>query len=134
MTDIASGRPEQDAGVADLLRQLADQGSHLAQQQAALIQAEVGSSIDDLKVGVGEFAGAAVVGVAGLGVILMALAYLLAERMDLWLATLIVGVAALLIAYILYRAAAKKMSATRLAPNRSKRTLERTPGAASGTL
>lgn len=134
MTDMSPDQPGGNASVTDLLRQLADQGSHLAQQQAALIQAEVRSSVDDIKIGVGEVAGAAVVGIAGLGVILMALAYLLDTQMELWLATLIVGLGAMLIAYFLYRAAMKKMSATHLTPDRTKRTLERTPGAASGNL
>lgn len=134
MSEPVPARPDDEVGIADLLRQLTDQGAHLAQQQAALIQAEVKSSIDDVKVGVGGMAGAAVVGIAGLGVILMAIAYLLATAMELWLATLIVGLAALLIAFILYSAAAKKMSAAQLAPKRTQRTLERAPGAASGTL
>jgi hypothetical protein len=79
--------------------------------------------------------GAAVVGISGLGVTLMALAYLLGDAIDnLGLATLIVGLATLALAYFLYSAGSKKMSATHLAPERSQRTLERTPDIARGDL
>ena len=121
--------------IVDLLRQLAGQGSHLAEQQLSLIKAEIRESTADLRMAVGGMAGAAVVGIAGLGVLLMSFAFLLADAIEnLGLATLIVGAATLVLAYILYRGAAKKMSATHLAPERSQRTLERTPGAVRGTL
>ena len=74
----------------------------------------------DVKTAVGGLVGAAVVGIAGLGVVLMGLAYLLADAIDnLGLATLIVGAATLVLAYLLYRGAASKMSTTHLAPDRS---------------
>ncbi|MDQ4088041.1 MAG: phage holin family protein, partial [Pseudomonadota bacterium] len=74
-------------------------------------------------------------GIAGLGVVLMGLAYLLGDAIDnLGLATLITGLATLGLAYLLYRGGAKKMSATSLAPDRTQRTLQRTPDAARGNL
>ena len=121
--------------VVDLLKQLVGQGSHLAEQQLALIKAEVRESTSDVKSAIGAMAGAAVVGIAGLGVVLMGLAYLLGQAINnVGLGTLIVGVATLLLAYILYRGGAKKMSATNLAPERTERTLQRTPDAVRGDL
>ncbi|HEX8415607.1 MAG TPA: phage holin family protein [Sphingomicrobium sp.] len=121
--------------VVDLLKQLVGQGSHLAEQQLALIKAEVRESTNDLKTATGAMAGAAVVGLAGLGVLLMGIAYLLGQAIDnVGLATLIVGAATLLLAYVLYRSGAKKMSATHLSPERSQRTLQRTPDAVRGDL
>lgn len=121
--------------VVDLLKQLAGQGSHLAEQQLALIKAEIRESTADLKTAIGAMAGAAVVGLAGLGVFLMGIAYLLADAIDnVGLATLIVGIATLALAYALYRGAASKMSATHLQPERSERTLGRTPDALRGDL
>lgn len=134
MNPVTSPRPGDDSNVIDLVKRLTDQGAHLAQQQAALIQTEVQSSIDDLKLAIGGMAGAAVVGIAGLGVILMGIAFLLGTAMELWLATLIVGIATLVVAFLLYKAGAKKMSAAHLTPDRTKRTLKRTPGAATGNL
>ena len=121
--------------IVDLLRDLVGQGTHLADQQLSLIKAEVRESAADVKTAVGGLLGAAVVGIAGLGVVLMGLAYLLADAIDnLGLATLIVGAVTLVLAYVLYRGAANKMSATHIAPDRSQRTLGRTPDALRGDL
>src|SRR3546814_3325854 len=66
------------------------------------------------------FRSAAVVGVAGFGVLLMALSFLLGDAIDnLGLATLIVAVVALIVAAILYTGARKKMAAANLKPERS---------------
>src|SRR3546814_12510899 len=79
--------------------------------------------------------GAAVVVVAGFGVLLMARSFLLCDAIDnLGLATLIVAVVALIVAAILYAGARKKMAAANLKPERSIRTMERTPAAATGNL
>jgi hypothetical protein len=119
--------------VVDLMKQLAMQGSHLAEQQLALIKAEMRESTADLKASVGSMVGAVVVGLAGLGVTLMGIAYLVGQAIDNTpIATLIVGLGALGISFILYRAGAKKMSAAELAPGRTKRTLQRTPQAVRG--
>ena len=121
--------------IVDLIRQLAGQGSHLAEQQVSLVKAEVREATNDLKLAVGSMAAAAVVGIGGLGVTLMGIAYLLGEAIDNTpLATLLVGIATLALAYVLYRAGAKKMSASHLSPDRTQRTLSRTPEIARGDL
>ncbi len=114
--------------IVDLLRDLVNQGTHLADQQLSLIKAEVRESATDIKTAIGGLLGAAVVGISGLGVLLMGIAYLLAGAIeDLGLATVIVGAVTLLLAFILYRVAASKMAAANLAPERTQRTLQRTP-------
>ena len=133
----ASRAPETSGGdnIVDLLRELVGQGTHLADQQLSLIKAEVRESAADIKAAVGGLVGAAVVGIAGLGVVLMGLAYLLGDAINnVGLATLIVGLVTLVLAYVLYRSAASKMSATHLTPDRTQRTLERTPDAVRGNL
>jgi hypothetical protein len=130
----SASRGSQD-NLVDLVRQLTSQGTHLAEQQLQLILAEVRETTTDLKVAVAAMIGAAVVGISGLGVLLMGLAYLLGDAIDdLGLATLIVGVVTLILAAILYAGARKKMDATHLSPERSRRTLERTPDAVRGDL
>lgn len=125
----------QGSDVIDLLRQLTNQGAHLAQEQVHLVQAEMREAVHDIKMAVGALLGAAVVGISGLGVLLMALSYLLGDAINnVWLGTLIVGVATLILAAILYAGARKKMSATNLTPTRSIHTAERTPDAATGNL
>jgi hypothetical protein len=134
-TQDPSGQSGGGDNIVDLLRQLVGQGSHLAEQQLSLIKAEIRESTNDLKAAVGAMAGAAVVGLAGLGVLLMGLAYLLGDAIEnVPLATLIVGLVTLGLAYLMYRGGAKKMSATHLAPDRSQRTLQRTPDVARGEL
>ncbi len=133
----SSSTPQVGGGdnIVDLLRDLVGQGTHLADQQLSLIKAEVRESTADLKTAVAGMLGAAVVGIAGLGVVLMAFAYLLADAIEnLGLATLIVGAAALVLAYVMYRSGAAKMNATHLTPDRSQRTLQRTPDAVRGDL
>jgi hypothetical protein len=124
-----AGRNE---SIPDLIRQLTEQGSHLAQQQVSLVQAEVRDSINDLKVGAGAMAGAAVVGIAGLGVMLMGFAYLLDEFMQLWLATLIVAAVTLGVAYAMFASGRKKMQSNSMSVERTRRTLERAPSAIAG--
>ena len=131
----AASDPVGGDNVVDLLKQLAGQGSHLAEQQLALIKAEIRESTAELKVAVGAMAGAAVVGLAGLGVTLMGIAYLLGDAIDnMPLATLIVGLVTLVIAYLMYRSGATKMSGAHLSPDRTQRTLQRTPDAVRGEL
>lgn len=130
---ISSGA--QGDNVVDLLRKLTTQGAHLAQEQVSLVQAEMREAVHDLKQAIGALLGAAVVGISGLGVLLMGLAYLLGDAIDdLGLGTLIVGVVTLIVAAILYAGARKKMNSANLTPDRSINTIERTPDAATGNL
>jgi len=121
--------------VVDLLRTLVTQGTHLADQQLQLIKAEVREAGADIKTVGAAFIGAAVVGISGLGVTLMGLAYLLAKAIDdLAFATLIVGVVTLILGFILYRSAMSGLNTTSLTPERTERTLQRTPNALRGDL
>jgi len=130
--------PHDDTSLPDLLRKLTDQGTHLASQQVALVKAEVTEAINDLKIGIVALVGAAVVGIAALGVFLMALGHLLGQALGdedtVGWGLLIVAVVSLIIAYVMYSSAAKKLAATNLAPERTQHTLERTPDAAAGNL
>ncbi len=131
----APGSRAGEETIVDLIRQFTRQGAHLAEQQMNLVQAEVREGVDDLKTGIVAMLGAAVVGMAGLGVLLMGLAYLLGDAIDnMPVATVIVGIVALVIAGILYAGASKKLRSSELAPERSRRTLERTPDAVRGDL
>src|SRR3546814_16342592 len=90
-------RPSGGDDIVGLLQHLTSQGTHLAQEQVKLVQAEVRAGIEELKEAIGAMLGAAVVGVAGFGVLLLALSFLLGDAIDnLGLATLIVAVVALI--------------------------------------
>ena len=120
-----------EKGLPDLLRDLAHQGSHLAEQQTKLVEAEVRAATTDLKESLGAMAGAGVVGIAGLGVLLMGIAYLLAEAMPLWAATLLVAVATLAGAYAMFAAGKKKLQSKAMTMERTRHTIERAPSAMS---
>ena len=124
-----------DDNIVDLLGRLTSQSAHLAQQQVNLVQAEMRESVHDIQKTVASLLGAAVFGIAGLGVTLMGIAYLIGDAIDdRDLATLLVGLATLALAGILYAVARGKMKDTHLKPERTIETVERTPDAARGNL
>lgn len=129
-----AAQPASDGGnIVDLVGKLTRQGAHLAQEQVALMQAEMREAVTDLKTAAAAYAGAAVVGLAGLGVTLMGLGYLLGDAIEnVPLGILIVGIVSLILAAILYSAASSKTKATHLKPERTIRTLEDTPDAVTG--
>lgn len=121
--------------IVDLLGKLARQGSHLAQEQLNLVQAEMRETAVDIKQAIAASLGAIVFGIAGLGVLLMGLSYLLGDAIeDPALATIIVGALTLVIAGVLYLGARKKLSENSLKPQRSIDTLAQTPDAITGHL
>ena len=78
-------------------------------------------------------AGAGVVAIAALGVVLMSLSFLLDRIMPLWAATLIVAVATMGVAYALFAAGKRKIAHNEsLSMDRTRRTIERAPGAIAG--
>lgn len=121
-----------DESLTGLVTELAHQGGHLAEQQARLVEAEVRSAITDLKESIAAMAGAAVLGIASVGVFLMAISYLLGSAMPLWLGTLIVAVVSMGIAYAMYAAGQKKLDSKAMTLDRTRRTIERAPAALSG--
>ena len=132
LTGVRVGQSDGSESITSLIRHLTEQGAHLAHQQTELIRAEVHEGLSEVKQGVASMAGAAVVGIAGLGVLLMGIAYGLAELMELWIATLIVAAGALLLALVLFLAGRKKMQSSSLSVERTRRTLERAPTAVTG--
>lgn len=120
--------------VVDLIGQLTSQGAHLAQEQVALMQAEVREAANDVKAAIGAYAGAAVLGLTGLGVTLTGLGWWLGDALDnIPLGIVIVGVVTLIVAAILYSSAKSKTAATHLKPERTIRTVQDTPDVLHGT-
>lgn len=129
-------RPRDPGGdnVVDLLGRLTSQGAHLAQEQVALMQAEIREGASDIRKVIAAYASAAIFGLSGLGVTLMGLGWLLGDFMNnVPVGILIAGVATLAIAAVLYAGASSKLKATHLKPERTIRTLEDTPDIVTGT-
>lgn len=124
-----------DHNIVDLVGRLTQQGAHLAREQVSLMQAEVREASNDIKAAVGAIAAAAVFGIAGLGVLLMGIAYYVGAALeDVPLGTTLVGAATLVLALILYAGARKKVDATSLRPDRSIDTITDTPAAVTGDI
>ena len=120
--------------VVDLLGKLTSQGAHLAQEQVALMQAEVREAASDIKQAIAAYAGAAVLGLTGLGVTATGLGWLLGDAIDnIPLGIVIVGVITLIIAAVLFSGAKAKTAAAHLKPERSIRTASDTPDVLTGT-
>lgn len=133
--DPAAQPANSEPNIVDLVGRLTQQGAHLAKDQVSLMQAEVREATQDIKVAIGAFATAAVFGIAGLGVLLMGIAYFVAQALEnLALGTTIVGVATLIVAAILYAGAKKKVDTANLRPERTINTIEDTPAAATGNM
>lgn len=131
----AGGGSGGDHNIVDLVGRLTQQGAHLAREQVSLMQAEVREAANDIKAAVGAIAAAAVFGIAGLGVLLMGIAYYVGAALeDVPLGTTLVGVATLVLALILYAGARKKVAATSLRPDRSIDTISDTPAAVTGDI
>jgi len=124
---------EDGESIPQLLRDLVSQGSHLAEQQTKLVQAEVRTAAKEMTAAVGAMAGAGVVAIAALGVFLMGLSFLLDQVMPLWAATLIVAVATMGVAYAMFAAGKRKIAHNEsLSMERTRETIERAPKAISG--
>lgn len=121
--------------IVDLVGRLTQQGAHLAREQVSLMQAEVREASSDIKAAVSAIAAAAVFGIAGLGVLLMGIAYYVGAALgDVPLGTTLVGAATLVLALILYAGARKKVGAANIKPNRTIDTVADTPAAVTGDI
>lgn len=137
----ASARPtkgksgQSSENVVDLMGTLARQGSHLAQEQLSLVRAEMRETADEIKQAIAASLGAVVLGIAGLGVLLMGISYLVGDAIDdAALGTIFVGAITLLVAGLLYLGARKKLAVGNLKPRRSIETIASTSDAATGNL
>lgn len=95
--------PERSAGddgrsIADLLQQLTEQTTRLAQREIELAKAEMAIKGKRLGLGAGAFSAAGVLALLALGALTTAAILALATAVESWLAALIVAAAYLLVA------------------------------------
>lgn len=125
----------EDRNIVDLVGRLTQQGAHLAREQVNLMQAEVREGVQEIKAAVAAMAGAVVLGIAGLGVLLMGIAYWMGDLLDnLALGTIIVGSATVVVAGILYASGRSAAGTAKLNPDLTIETIADTPAAMTGTL
>jgi hypothetical protein len=112
--------PADGRSVVELLRDLARDSSTLLRQELQLARTEPENKVHQSIAALVAMIAGALVGFAGLIVLLDALVYGLTEAgADHWLASLIVGGVVALVGYVLVRKGQNDLSATRLAPERS---------------
>jgi membrane-bound ClpP family serine protease len=116
--------PRSDS-IPGLLRTLATDLSTLLGKELALAKAEVREASEEIKTSIASLATGASIALAGLVILLMAAVYGLSEFMEPWLSALIVGGIAVIIGFMMIKAAQKKMQASTLAPTRTVDALQK---------
>lgn len=105
MADLMNGGPTtrtaRDLSTAELVRQATDQVSRLVRDELELARMELAEKGRHAGKGAGLLGGGGLVALYGVGVLILALVFGLAEAMPLWLAALIVGVLLLVLAVVL---------------------------------
>jgi hypothetical protein len=119
-TETANG--SQQRSVSELLQQLTEQTSRLAQKEIELAKAEMAIKGKRIGIGAGAFSAAGLLALLALGALTAAAIIGLATAVDAWLAALIVAVAYLLIAGVLALAGRSKVQAA--APPLPEQTVE----------
>jgi predicted phage tail protein len=88
--ETTSSGSDSNASVAELVKQLSEQSSRLARQEAELAKAELAAKGKRAGIGVGMFGGAGAVGFYALGALVATAILALSIAVDAWLAALIV--------------------------------------------
>jgi hypothetical protein len=101
--------PTEDQSISELMKQLTEQTTRLAQKEIELAKAEMSVKGKRLGIGAGAFGGAGLVAVLGLGALIATIILLLATAMTAWLAALIVTAVLFAIAGVAALAGKKKV-------------------------
>jgi hypothetical protein len=122
---MAEARPSPVQSVAELAGGLAGDMQDLVRGEIALARAEVDQKLHGLILGLVSVLGGALVGFAGLVVLLEGIAAALALRLPAWAAMLIVGVVIVLAGGLFAYAGIRKLSLKTLTPERTIASLEK---------
>lgn len=107
LTETANG--SEQSPVSELLQQLTEQTTRLAQKEIELAKAEMAVKGKRIGVGVGAFSGAGLLALLALGALTAAAILGLATAVEAWLAALIVAAIYLLIAGVMALAGRSKV-------------------------
>ena len=117
-----AGRPE-DRSIGALLADLGNGLSTLVRQELRLAQAEGSEKLSKATTGLVAIIGGLLVAICALLVLLQALVIALANHMPASVASLIVGIVVAAIAFLMVWQGRRNLSAERLAPRRTMRSL-----------
>lgn len=127
-------RPEDDASIGGLLKQLGREIPSLFTKELALLKAEAKESVRATKAGVAAVSTGGAVMMAGLVILLLAIVYALSEVMEPWLAAAIVGIGAMVIGMMMVKAGQKKFEANSLKPQHTLDSLQKDKHAIGGRM
>ncbi len=105
--------------ISGLVRGLAGDLTTLFSKEISLAKAELREAAGEVKTAVASMAGGAALAMAGLVVLLQGAVYALDNVVDLWLASLIVGLVALVLGFVLVKAAKGKIEPSAFKPERT---------------
>lgn len=129
MAATARRAPAEERSVVQLLSDLWREGSTLLRDEAELAKAEISEKVTQAETALASLAAGAVILFAGFLFLLSAasagLELMLAPEVAPWLAPLIVGLIVAIAGGVLLAAGRRRLSAERLAPERTLRSLRR---------
>jgi drug/metabolite transporter (DMT)-like permease len=112
-----------DQSVKSLLADLVNNMTKLIRQELQLVQVETSEKTSQALEGVFVIIGGLLLAFAALLILLQALVVGLSEFMEPWLASLIVGVAVAIIAFVLIKYGQNNLKASNLTPDRTLRVM-----------
>ncbi len=116
---------EADRPIGELLRELGDEISTLVRQEIALAKVEIAEKTKPALASAGMFGGTALLGLGAFGALTTCLIALIALKVDVWIAALIVAVVYGLAAYVLAQTGKKKLhQAAPLVPEQTAQTVK----------
>lgn len=114
-----------DQSFKSLLVELVNNVSHLIRQEIHLVQAESSEKTSQALEAVFTVIGGLFIAFAALLILLLAVVAALAKIIEPWLASLIVGVVAAIVAFVLIKSGQSRLSARNLMPQRSMRVIRK---------
>lgn len=114
-----------DRSLGTLLRDLTHDVSDLVRSEIALARAETTEKVSQAGTAIAAIAVGAVFGLAALIIVLQAVVIALAEVMEPWLASAIVGLAVAALAWFMIKKGQNDLKATSLVPQRTVRNVQR---------
>ncbi|MFA7429080.1 MAG: phage holin family protein [Rhodospirillaceae bacterium] len=112
-------------GIGSLINDLGRDLTRLMSDEVQLARAEAGESVNTIIMALVSIASGLAFALAALIILLQAMVAALSQVMEPWLASVIVGIGAAIVGFILAMGGQKALKARNLAPNRTARNLQR---------
>ncbi|MEX0619471.1 MAG: phage holin family protein [Pseudohongiellaceae bacterium] len=129
-----TGARHDTESISGLVRGLVADVSTLFSKEISLAKAEMREAAAGIKTGITSMVAGAGLAFAGVLVVLLSAVYGLGQVLELWAAALIVGIGALLIGYVMLKAAQRKMEPSAFKPERTFDSVHKDTEATKGAV